>query len=171
MKAAVLHQLGETPCCEDFPAPVPGEGEVLVQVRAAAIHPSTRAVAAGSHYARPRALPAGCGLDGVGVLPDGTRVFFGGPRAPHGSMAERAVVARARCWPVPAGVDDATAAALPNPAMSSWLPLVFRAKLLPGETVLVLGATGTAGRLAVRIAKLLGAERVIAAGRSRRWAG
>jgi len=83
-------------------------------------------------------------------------------------MAERTVVARARCWPVPDGIDDVTAAALPNPALSSWLPLMWRAKLAPGETVLILGATGIAGRLAIQISKLLGAGRVVAAGRNAR---
>jgi NADPH:quinone reductase-like Zn-dependent oxidoreductase len=80
--------------------------------------------------------------------------------------AEKAVAPRAFCFPVPDGLDDATAAALPNPAGSSWLPLKWRAKLKPGETVLVLGATGASGKLAVQIAKLLGAGRVIAAGRN-----
>lgn len=82
-------------------------------------------------------------------------------------MAER-TVARARCWPVPEGVDDATAAALPNPALSSWLPLTWRAQLAAGETVVILGATGVAGKLAIQIAKLLGAGRVVAAGRNDR---
>src|ERR1039458_6706797 len=76
------------------------------------------------------------------------------------------VVARARCWPVPEGLEDVTAAAFPNPALSSWLPLTWRAQLAAGETVLILGATGTAGKLAIRIAKLLGAGRVVAAGRN-----
>src|SRR5436190_859346 len=71
-----------------------------------------------------------------------------------------------RRWEIPDGVDDVTAAALPNPALSSWLPLVSTAQFKPGETVLVLGATGTAGQLAVQIAKLLGAGRVVGAGRN-----
>ena len=83
-------------------------------------------------------------------------------------MAQRCAVARARCWQVPDNLDDATAAAIPNPALSSWLPLVCSAHLAPGETVLVLGATGTAGKLAIQIAKLLGAGRVVAAGRNER---
>jgi NADPH2:quinone reductase len=106
------------------------------------------------------------GLDGVGELEDGTRVFFGGPRKPYGSMAQLTVARRPFCWPVPDGVDDLAAAALPNPALSSWLPLAYSARLKPGETVLVLGATGSAGKLAVQIAKRLGAGRVVAAGRN-----
>jgi len=166
MHAAVLHALGKPPRYEPFADPVAGPGEAVVQVRAASLKPVDRMMAGGMHYAGPRELPVVCGVDGVGVLADGTRVFFAGPRRPYGAMAEQTVVARARCWPVPEGLDDATAAALPNPALSSWLPLVWRAQLAAGETVLVLGGTGTAGKLAIRIAKILGAGRVVAAGRS-----
>jgi NADPH:quinone reductase-like Zn-dependent oxidoreductase len=168
MKAAVLYTPGEPPRCEPFPEPVPGPDEALVHVRAASLKPVDRMMASGAHYASARELPVVCGVDGVGTLDDGTRVFFAGPRRPYGAMAERTVVARARCWPVPEGLDEITAAALPNPALSSWLPLVWRAQLARGETVLVLGATGIAGKLAVRIAKLLGAGRVVAAGRNER---
>src|SRR5438128_10716358 len=96
-------------------------------------------------------------------LSDGQRVFFGGARAPYGAMAQRAVVRRAFSFPVPEGVDDETAAALPNPGVSAWPSLAFRAKLAPGESVLILGATEVTGKLAVKIAKLLGAGRVVAA--------
>jgi len=105
-------------------------------------------------------------LDGIGTLETGDRVFFGGSRRPFGAMAEKTIAPRAFCFPVPDGLDDAIAAALPNPAGSSWLPLKWRARLKPGETVLVLGATGVAGKLAVEIAKILDAGRVIAAGRN-----
>lgn len=167
MKAAVLHTLGEPPLFEDFPDPQAGEGEVVVHVRAASLKNVDKAMASGSHYDSHRALPAICGIDGVGVLDDGTRVFTGGCRPPYGMMAERAVVRREFCLPVPDRVDDDTAAALPNAALSSWLPLVWRAKLKAGETVLILGATGVAGKLAIQIAKHLGAGRVVAAGRNR----
>jgi NADPH:quinone reductase-like Zn-dependent oxidoreductase len=166
MNAAVLHALGKPPRFEQFPEPIPGEGEVIVQVRAASLKPVDKQMASGSHYASPRELPVVCGVDGVGLLDGGARVFFGGPRHPYGAMAERTVVPRARCFPIPDGVDDVTAAALPNPGVSAWLSLTWCAKLAPGETVLILGATGTTGKLAVKIAKLLGARRVIAAGRN-----
>jgi len=166
MNAAVLHTLGKPPRFEAFPEPVPGNDEVVVQVRASALKPVDKQMAAGSHYASPRELPVICGIDGVGRLEDGARVFFAAPRRPYGAMAERTVVHRSRCWPVPDGVDDVSAAALVNPGMSAWLSLTWRAKLVRGETVLVLGATGVTGRLAVKVAKLLGAERVIAAGRN-----
>jgi len=167
VKAAVLHALGQPPRCEDFPDPAAGPGEVIVRVHAASLKNVDKAIASGSHYHRHPDLPFVCGLDGVGVLDDGTRVFCGGSRPPYGIMAERSVVSRAWCVPVPDEVDDVSAAALPNPALSSWLPLVWRAQLKPGETVVVLGATGVAGQLAVQIAKHLGAGRVVAAGRNR----
>lgn len=166
MNAAVLHTLGKPPRFEQFPEPIPVEGEVIVKVRAASLKPVDKQMANGSHYASPRELPVVCGADGVGVLDDGSRVFFGGPRRPYGAMAERTVVPRAWCFPIPQGVDDLTAAALPNPGVSAWLSLSWSAKLTPGETVLILGATGTAGKLAVKIAKILGAGRVVAAGRN-----
>jgi NADPH:quinone reductase-like Zn-dependent oxidoreductase len=166
VKAAVLHTLGQAPCYEEFPDPTPGEGEVLVRVRAAALKNVDRDMASGAHYDSSRDLPLVVGVDGVGILDDGTRVYCGGARRPYGMMGERTVVSRARCFPVPDGIDDITAAALPNPALSSYLPLVWRARLQSGETVLILGATGVAGQLAVQIAKHLGAGQVVAAGRN-----
>ncbi len=166
MKAAVLHAFGAIPRFEDFPDPQPGQDEVLVHVTAASLKNIDKALASGSHYGSDGQLPAVCGVDGVGVLENGTRVFCGGARRPYGMMATLSVVPRTWCVPVPEGVDDCIAAALPNPALSSWLPLTWRAQLKRGETVLVLGATGVAGKLAVQIAKHLGAGRVVAAGRN-----
>ena len=166
MHAAVLHALGESPRYENFSDPVAGDGEAIVHVRAAALKPVDRQMASGSHYASFRQFPVVCGLDGVGSLDYGTRVFFAGPRRPFGAMAERTVTRRAICWPIPEGVDDITAAAIVNPGMSAWLTLAISARIDPGETVLILGATGTTGKLAVQIAKLLGAGRVVAVGRN-----
>ena len=166
MDAAVLHTFGKPPRFEQFPEPNAVEGEMLVHVRAAALKPADKQLASGTHYASPRELPLVCGVDGVGCLDDGTRVFFGGPRPPHGAMAQRTVVARSRCFEIPEALDDVSAAAVANPGVSAWLTLTWRARLVPGETFLVLGATGVTGKLAVEIAKLLGAGRVIAAGRN-----
>jgi NADPH2:quinone reductase len=166
MLAAVLHKLGQAPCFEEFPDPVATETEVLVNVRAASLKPIDRQLAAGTHFASPRELPVVCGSDGIGHLEDGSRVFFGGPRRPYGAFAKRTVLRRAQCFSVPENLDDATAAAIPNPGVSAWLSLSHRGKLSAGETVLILGATGVTGRLAVQIAKLQGASRVIAAGRN-----
>src|SRR5215470_8796437 len=166
MHAAVLHALGKPPRVEEFPEPTPGEGEVLIDVSAAALKPVDKQMASGTHYASPRELPVVCGTDGLGRLKDGTRVFFGGVRRPYGAMAERTVVRRVQCFPVPDSLDDDTAAAIPNPGVSAWLSLKHRAKLASGETALILGATGVTGKLAVQIARILGAARVVAAGRN-----
>jgi NADPH2:quinone reductase len=166
MKAAVLHTLGNIPRYEEFPDPVPGDGEVLVEVAAASLKSVDRQMAAGSHYASPRVLPAVCGLDGVGRLPSGERIYFGGVRPPNGAMSERTAIRRVFAFPVPPELSDEDAAALPNPGVSAWLSLSYRARLKPDENVLILGATAVTGRMAVQIAKLLGAGRVVAAGRN-----
>jgi NADPH:quinone reductase-like Zn-dependent oxidoreductase len=170
VKAAVLEGIGKTPKCEGFEEPEAGEGEALVRVLAASLKPVDRQLASGTHFASPREadLPLICGTDGVGTLEDGTRVFFGGCRRPFGAMAELTVVPRAFCFPLPPGMGDETAAALANPGVSAWLSLTHRAKLAGGESVLVLGATGVTGQLAVQIAKLLGAVRVVGVGRNER---
>ena len=165
MHAAVLRALGQAPRYETFPDPVPGPGEVIV--RCAPIVKAYRPADGQRHaLCQPRRIARGVRHGRRGVLETAPGYFSADARRPYGAMAELAVVARARCWPVPEGLDDATAAALPNPALSSWLPLVWRAKLAAGETVLVLGATGIAGKLAIQIAKILGAGRVVAAGRN-----
>ena len=168
MKAAVLSALDQPPRCENFQDPEASDGEVIVRVRAAALKPIDRQLASGAHYASQQNLPIICGTDGVGNLDDGRRVFFAAPRAPFGAMAERAMVAAMRCFPLPDDVDDVTAAAVFNPGLSAWGALKWRAQIAPGETVLVLGATGVTGRLAIQTAKLLGAGRVVAAGRNER---
>lgn len=166
MNAAVVHRLGNPPRCEQFPEPVAADGEVVVHVLAASWKPVDKQLASGSHYASSRNVPFICGTDGVGRLENGERVFFGGCRPPYGAMAQRTVVAKPFVFPVPPGLSDDAAAALPNPGVSAWLTLTYRAKLCPGENVLILGATGVTGGLAVKIAKLLGAGRVVAAGRN-----
>jgi NADPH:quinone reductase-like Zn-dependent oxidoreductase len=166
MIAAVVHQLGAPPRCGQFAEPVAADSEVIVHVHAAALKPVDRQIVDGAHYAAPRQFPFVCGTDGVSHLDDGRRVFFGSCRPPYGAMAQRTLVPAAFTFPLPDDLDDELAAAVANPGVSAWLALTYRAKLAPGEIVLVLGATGVTGRLAVRIAKLLGAARVTAAGRN-----
>ncbi len=167
MQAAVVNVLGQAPGYQPFPDPIAGEGETIVQVRAAGLHPIVKARASGSHYSSAGTAPAVPGLDGVGVLEDGSRVFFVAARAPWGSMAERAPALRSMCVPLPDGIGEIEAAAIVNPGMSAWLSIRERARMEAGETVLVLGATGVAGQLAVQVARHLGAKRVIGAGRNR----
>jgi len=166
MKAAIVRAAGQTPVYGDFAEPRPAPGESRISVSAAALCPLARSRAAGAHYSVTGAFPAVVGVDGVGRLDDGRRVYFLLPRAPWGAMAERTVAPDAQIAPVPDGLDDVTAAAIANPGMSSWAAFRERAKLAAGETVLVNGATGAAGRLAVQIARRLGAKRVIATGRN-----
>ena len=166
MQAAVVNVLGQPPRYQSFPDPQPNADEVLIKVRAAGLHPIVKALAAGSHYMGTGQVPMVPGVDGVGTLEDGTRVYFGFARKPWGTMSELSAVPRDKCFPVPAGLSDAIAAAIPNPGMSAWLSLKERAGLTAGETVLVLGATGVAGRLAVQAARHLGARRVVGAGRN-----
>ena len=166
MKAAVVLMVGRTPVYADFSEPEPAPGEVVVHVTAAAMSRVTKSRASGQHYSSSGQFPFVAGIDGVGRLDDGRRVYFLMPRAPYGAMAERTVAPQARCLPLPDELDDATAAAIANPGMSSWAAYTERAKLQPGETVLVNGATGMAGRLAIQIARRLGAGKVIATGRN-----
>jgi NADPH:quinone reductase-like Zn-dependent oxidoreductase len=166
MKAAIVPGAGQTPVYADFPEPRPSPGEIRVTVAAAAISHVVKSRAAGIHYSASGQFPFVVGIDGVGRLDDGRRVYFVLPKAPHGSMAERTVVSSTQCLALPDDLDDVTAAAIANPGMSSWAAYTERAKLKAGETVLVNGATGTAGRLAVQIAKHLGAKKVIATARN-----
>lgn len=161
----MLHALGERPRYQELPDPEPAEGEEPVRITACPLTNLDRARAAGTHFAAPARLPAVLGSLAAGRLPDGSRVLF---RSAHGVMADRATTRRAWCTPIPDTVDDVTAAAVQNPGVSAWISLTWRADLRPGQSVLVLGATGVTGRLAVQLAKHFGAGRVVAAGRNPR---
>ncbi|MGD0136986.1 MAG: zinc-binding alcohol dehydrogenase family protein [Bryobacteraceae bacterium] len=166
MRAAVVVEAGKAPIYDHFKEPVPTADDVRVSVSAAALSNVVKSRASGKHYSSSENLPFVVGIDGVGRLDDGRRVYFALPKAPFGSMSERTVVPLSQCVVLPDALDDVTAAALANPGMSSWAALSERARLAAGETVLVNGATGTAGRLAVQIAKHMGAKKVIATGRN-----
>ena len=164
MRAAVLNDYG-VPGFAEFPTPDVAPDVEAVTVLAAALNGVDVAIASGEHYLSPRSLPVVTGIDGVGRDATGRRVYFTAPPAPYGSMAERAPVRPGSIVEVPDGVPDAVAAALGNAGLAAWLPLSSTGRLAPGESVLVLGATGVVGRLAVQVARLLGAGKVIAAGR------
>ncbi|HTV04143.1 MAG TPA: zinc-binding alcohol dehydrogenase family protein [Acidobacteriaceae bacterium] len=165
MKAAVVEAFDRAPRYTEFADPVAGDGEVLVKVSAAGLHQIVRALANGTHYGSAGILPFVPGVDGVGRLPDGKRVFFGATRPPYGTFAELSITQPWMCVPVPDGLDDVTAAALANPGMSSKAALM-RGEFVAGESVLILGATGVSGRMAVQIARRLGTEKIVAVGRS-----
>jgi NADPH:quinone reductase-like Zn-dependent oxidoreductase len=166
MKAAVMYSKGEMPQYVDFPEPgVQSNDEVLVSVKAVALKHLDKGRAKGSHYSTSGTKDEAkvVGGDGVCLLPDGTRIYALGA---SGTMAEKATVEKDRIVPLPAGLDDATAAALPNAVFGAAMALRFRAGIEPGDTVLVNGATGFTGRVAAQIAKHYGAGMVIATGRN-----
>ena len=132
---------------------------------AAGLNPVDVAICAGRFYAGRPPLPSVAGREGVGLL-DGRRVYFDAPVLPFGSMAERALIDPRSTYEVPDGVEDGLAVALGISGLAAWLALTWRAELQPGEHVLVLGASGVLGQIAVQAAKLLGAARVVAAARS-----
>lgn len=165
MKAAVVTDVSEAPAYADFPAPTPQPGELLVKVRASALSQLVRAQASGRHYTSPKP-PFAPGADGVGVLENGHRVYFAFPRNPVGAMAEQVCVQADCVVPLPDDIDDITAAAIANPGMSSWAALTERAQLQQGEGVLINGANGASGRLAIRIARHLGAGRIVVTARN-----
>ncbi len=165
MKAAIVVEAGQPPVYGDFGDPVAAPGQHLIRVTAASISHVTKSRASGTHYSATGALPFVPGIDGTGVDQDGQRVYFILPEQPYGAMAERCTVDADHCIALPDGLGDDTAAAMAIPGMSSWAALVERAQLRAGETVLINGATGSSGRLAIQIARHLGAGKVIATGR------
>jgi NADPH:quinone reductase-like Zn-dependent oxidoreductase len=166
MRAAVVTSFGTPPTCRDFPVPTPrAADEVLVDVIASGLHPRVRSQADGSHYTSTGDLPLVPGIDGVGRAPDGSLRYFVLPDTTMGAMAEQTVVDLRRSVVLPGDGDPVLIAAAMNPAMSSWVALRQRVRFQAGQNVLVLGATGNAGQLAVQVAKLFGAGQIIAAGR------
>jgi NADPH2:quinone reductase len=166
LKAAVVDRVGGVPEYRDVPDPPVGDGEVLVAVVAVAVENVDRAIVAGTHYTAAEfqsVLPAVPCFDGVGRLPDGTTVGFGGLKPPRGALAERVVVPATHTVPIPDGIEPSVAAALSS-AISAMC-MQTAGGLTGGETVLIQGATGVAGRLAVQVARLLGAGRIVATGR------
>ncbi|EKS9912417.1 zinc-binding alcohol dehydrogenase family protein [Burkholderia multivorans] len=166
MKAAVVKGPGEGPVYTEFDAPHAQPAHRLIDVTASAVSRLAQGRASGAHYSFDGRYPFVVGVDGVGRLDDGQRVYFFSAAAPFGAMAERTIVPDTQWVPLPDDLDDVTAAAIAIPAMSSWAALTERARMTGGETVLVNGATGASGRLAVRVAKHLGAATVIATGRN-----
>jgi NADPH:quinone reductase-like Zn-dependent oxidoreductase len=166
MHAAVLHEYGATPVYEEFEEPVAADGQLVVEVSAAGVNPVDVRKASGTFASGPPPLPSVVGSEGVGrIAGDGRRVYFGASVAPFGAFAERTLVGEDNPIELPDALDDGVAVALGVSGLAAWLSLAWRAQLRSGETVLVLGATGVVGQLAVQAARLLGAGRVVAAGR------
>ena len=166
MHAAVVTSFDEPPHYRSFEEPRPTSGdEVLVDVLAVGLHPRVRTGAAGLHYTSTGTLPMIPGIDGVGRRTDGRRVYFVADDHVLGTMADKAVMDVRRAVELPDDVDVAKVAAAMNPAMSSWVALRRRVPMQSGQSVLVLGATGNAGAMAVQVATRLGAAYVVGAGR------
>lgn len=167
MKAAIVDELGQVPRCVEVADPGQAEGRVVATVRAAAIKNIERLLVSGEHYGSAQlTMPTGVGLDAVVELPDGRRAYAGAA-PPNGTMAEYVSVDPEQIVDVPAGVDDASAAALPNAGVSAWFALEYAGKIAAGQRVLILGATGVTGNLAVSLAKReFGARNVVAIGRN-----
>ena len=166
MKAAIVTAVGTKPIFSEFQSPTRQDGLEVITVTAAALTNLTKGRASGSHYSSDNRYPFVPGVDGVGTLADGRRVYFVMPEAPFGAMAEQTLVVPDRTIALPDQLDDVAAAALANPGMSGFAAMVERARLQAGETVLINGATGAAGLVAVQVAKQLGAGKVIATGRN-----
>jgi len=166
MNAAVVTSFAEPPHYQRFEVPHPRTAdEALVDVLAVGLHPRVRSGAAGTRYTSSGALPMIPGIDAVGQRGDGKLVYFVATDDVIGTMADQALADPRRSVELPAGADVAKVAATMNPAMSSWVALHRRVRLEPGQSVLVLGATGNAGTMAVQVARRLGAGRVVGAGR------
>ncbi|HEY2714604.1 MAG TPA: zinc-binding alcohol dehydrogenase family protein [Solirubrobacterales bacterium] len=164
MRAAVLKARGEPPEPGEFRDPEPTGEHPVLEVLAAGLNPIDLAIAAGKVPAREREHPSVPGLEGVGEL-DGRRYYFDTPVAPYGSIAERAPVERESLIELPDDLDPGLATSLGVAGFAAWLALTWRAELRPGESVLVLGASGVVGQIAVQAARLLGAGKVVAAAR------
>jgi NADPH:quinone reductase-like Zn-dependent oxidoreductase len=164
MRAAVISNPEATPVCADFPDPEQQPGREPLHLVGAGLHHVVRGLASGRHYGSNQAYPLVPGVDAVARTDDGRLVYTGLTRPPWGTMAERLVTPFE--VELPAGADPLAVAAGMNPGMSGWMPLIARRKEVGAlGTVLVLGATGMSGSLAVRAALALGAHRVLAAGR------
>jgi NADPH:quinone reductase-like Zn-dependent oxidoreductase len=172
MVAAVLRRHGEPPEIGPHPTPRRRPGEALIQVTAAPVNPLDLLCASGTSYFGAPALPYVPGTQGVGIvadaddIPAGQRVWFScsaGMRPGDGSMAQLCVVPGSAVLPLRDDVSDDLAAALGLSAIAAWMALTWRGGLQPGEHVIVLGASGNVGQVAVQAARLLGAGRVVAA--------
>ncbi|MNK06580.1 alcohol dehydrogenase [compost metagenome] len=163
MKAAVLHQLGTNPKFETINDPQPTSEQTIITIKAVAIKQLDKVKASGKHYTKYPYFPIAVGTDGTGTLEDGTRIYASGIT---GMLAEKALVQKGNWTVLPDGINFETAAALPNALIGSDMALLYRAKMEAGQTILINGATGVTGKIAVQIAKYRGASRIIVTGRN-----
>ncbi|HEU4451035.1 MAG TPA: zinc-binding alcohol dehydrogenase family protein [Gaiellaceae bacterium] len=174
MRAALVTEIGRLPELGEAPEPARGAGEALVRVLAVPLNPIDVNVAAGRFYGGHPPLPFVAASEAVGRVVDGESLAAGTLVWAHGAglgVARDGVLRELLAVPedvlvaVPDGTDPALAGALGVAGVAGWLPVTYRARVREGETVLVLGATGTVGIVALQAARLLGAGRIVAAGR------
>src|SRR4051812_6120991 len=166
MRAAILREYGKPPEPGQADAPTSSGDQVVLDVEAGGLNPVDIRMASGTFYGGTPPLPSVAGREGVGRTSDGDVVYFDSPITPHGSFAERTLIDQASAIPLGTEVDPALAVAFGIAGLAAWLALEWRAQLREGEVVLVLGASGVVGQIAVQAARLLGAGRVVAAARS-----
>ncbi|MGA8461282.1 MAG: alcohol dehydrogenase catalytic domain-containing protein, partial [Streptosporangiaceae bacterium] len=169
MRAALIRSHGQPPGYQDHPVPRRGAGQALIRVTAAPVCPLDLLCASGTSYFGKPPLPYAPGAQGVGIVQEadtlqaGQRVWFScdaGMKPGDGAMAELCAAEESSILPLPGHVSDDLVAALGLSAIAAWTALTLRGSLQPGEHVLVLGASGTVGQVAVQAARLLGAGRV-----------
>jgi NADPH:quinone reductase-like Zn-dependent oxidoreductase len=167
MKAAVVTAFDEPPRYEDVPEPVPASSsELVVDVVAVALHPRVRSQANGSHYTSNGELPLIPGIDAVVRDGKGDLYYALLDDTTLGTMAQRTIIEKDRSVKLSSDADPIAVAAAMNPTMSSWVALRHRINFKRGSRVLILGATGNAGRMAIQVVKRFGAKQVIGAGRN-----
>ncbi|WP_129044924.1 quinone oxidoreductase family protein [Companilactobacillus metriopterae] len=166
MKAAIIKEQNTIPTLGNFKNPENKDKFKIVNVTATALSNFSKSSSMGKHYSSTNEFPLIAGTDGVGTLEDGTRIYFGKTEKPYGSIAEQTLVNEKLILPIPDNLDDVTAAAIANPGMSSWAALKYRAQIKAGQVVLINGATGVAGSLAIKVARELGAKKVFISGRN-----
>lgn len=166
MKALVVNSFDNPPSFQDFRDPEAQEGETVLTVQATTLSPIVKSLASGRHYTSGRAAGFVPGVDGVGIDSKGQRVYFLFPKAPFGSMAEKSLASSTMTVPVPEELASDHAAAVVTGALASWVALTRRAKIKKGDNVLILGATGSSGSMAIQTARYLGASKVVAVGRN-----
>jgi NADPH2:quinone reductase len=166
VRAALISELGRPPELADRPEP---SGEAIYEISAVSLNPIDINVGAGRFFAGHPELPYVPGCEGVGRAPDGRRVYLfsdGLGLSRDGLLAERAAAPFDLGIPLPDAVSDEIAASCGIAGMAGWMPVAWRAPVRKDDRVLVLGATGAVGLVAVQAAKLLGAAHVVAAGRN-----
>jgi NADPH:quinone reductase-like Zn-dependent oxidoreductase len=165
MRAAVLHSHGAVPEVGEFREPEPQDGAEQLSLRAAALNPIDIRVAGGQFPLERYETPYVAGKEGVGARADGSLVYFEYTRKPFGAFGERTLIEAGSGYDVPDGLEPELAVCLGVSGLAAWLGLEWRGRLAPGETVLILGASGVVGQIAVQAAKLMGAGHVVAAAR------